>query len=34
MNNARTYTGIVVTQEPTSDINPLASWSNAVAQTC
>jgi hypothetical protein len=33
MNNARTYTDIVVTQEPASDISPLASWSNAVAQT-
>jgi hypothetical protein len=33
MNNARTYTDIVVTQEPASDLSPLASWSNAVAQT-
>lgn len=33
MNNAGTYTDIVVTQEPASDISPLASWSNAVGQT-
>ena len=33
MNNATTYTDIVVTQEPNSDLSPLPSWSNAVAQT-
>lgn len=33
MNNATTYTDIVVTQEPAGDLSPLASWSNAVAQT-
>ena len=33
MNNATTYTDIVVTQEPTGDLSPLPSWSNAVAQT-
>jgi hypothetical protein len=33
MNNATTYTDIVVTQEPTGDLSPLPSWSNALAQT-
>ena len=33
MNNATTYTDIVVTQEPVGDPSPLASWSNAVVQT-
>jgi len=33
MNNATTYTDIVVTQEPVGDLSPLPSWSNAVAQT-
>lgn len=33
MNNATTYTDIVVTQEPSGDLSPLPSWSNAVAQT-
>lgn len=33
MNNATTYTDIVVTQEPAGDLSPLPSWSNAVAQT-
>jgi hypothetical protein len=33
MNNAITYTDIVVTQEPAGDLSPLPSWSNAVAQT-
>jgi hypothetical protein len=33
MNNATTYTDIVVTQEPANDLSPLASWSNSVAQT-
>ena len=33
MNNATTYTDIVMTQEPAGDLSPLPSWSNAVAQT-
>ncbi|MFY9870636.1 MAG: hypothetical protein WAK17_13030 [Candidatus Nitrosopolaris sp.] len=33
MNNATTYTDIVVTQEPAGDLSPLASWSNSVGQT-
>jgi hypothetical protein len=33
MNNAKTYTDIVITQEPAGDLSPLASWSNSVAQT-
>jgi hypothetical protein len=33
MNNATTYTDIVVAQEPVGDLSPLASWSSAVAQT-
>ncbi|MGN6632735.1 MAG: hypothetical protein ACTHKP_10940 [Nitrososphaeraceae archaeon] len=33
MKNATTYTDIVVTQEPTGDLSPLPSWSNALAQT-
>ena len=33
MNNAKTYTDIVLTQEPDNDPSPLASWSNSVAQT-
>jgi hypothetical protein len=27
MNNAKTYTDIVITQEPANDLSPLASWS-------
>jgi len=33
MNNATTYTDIVITQEPAGDLSRLASWSNSVAQT-
>jgi hypothetical protein len=33
MTNARTYTDIIVTQEPANDLSPFPSWSNAVAQT-
>src|SRR5512145_3155862 len=33
MTNAKTYTDIVITQEPANDLSPLASWSNSVAQT-
>jgi hypothetical protein len=33
MNNAKTYTDIVITLEPNNDLSPLASWSNSVAQT-
>jgi hypothetical protein len=33
MNNAKTYTDIILTQEPNNDLSPLASWSNSVAQT-
>ena len=33
MNNAKTYTDIVITLEPDNDPSPLASWSNSVAQT-
>jgi hypothetical protein len=33
MTNARTYTDIVVTQEPANDLSPFPSWSNTVAQT-
>jgi hypothetical protein len=33
MTNAKTYTDIVITQEPQDDLSPLASWSNSVAQT-
>ena len=33
MNNATTYTDIVITQEPAGDLSPLPSWSNSVAQT-
>jgi hypothetical protein len=33
MTNAKTYTDIVITQEPADDLSPLASWSNSVAQT-
>jgi hypothetical protein len=33
MNNAKTYTDIVLTQEPDNDVSPLASWSNSVAET-
>jgi hypothetical protein len=33
MTNAKTYTDIVITQEPVNDPSPLASWSNSVAQT-
>jgi hypothetical protein len=33
MNNAKTYTDIVITLEPNNDPSPLASWSNWVAQT-
>ena len=32
-NNAKTYTDIVIIQEPANDLSPLASWSNSVAQT-
>lgn len=33
MTNAKTYTDIIITQEPADDLSPLASWSNSVAQT-
>jgi hypothetical protein len=33
MNDAKTYTDIVITQEPAGDLSPLASWSNSVTQT-
>lgn len=33
MTNARTYTDIVVTQQPADSLSPLASWSNTAAQT-
>ena len=33
MTNAKTYTDIVITQEPANDPSLLASWSNSVAQT-
>jgi hypothetical protein len=33
MNNAKTYTDVILTQEPDNDPSPLASWSNSVAQT-
>ncbi len=33
MVNARTYTDIVVTQQPADSLSPLPSWSNSVAQT-
>ena len=33
MTNAKTYTDIVITQEPANDPSPLASWANSVAQT-
>ena len=33
MTNAKTYTDIVITQEPANDLSPLAAWSDAVAQT-
>jgi hypothetical protein len=33
MNNAKTYTDIVITQESANDLSTLASWSNSVAQT-
>jgi hypothetical protein len=33
MNNAKTYTDIVITEEPNNDPSPLASRSNSVAQT-
>jgi hypothetical protein len=33
MTNAKTYTDIVITQEPVNDLSPLASWSNSVAET-
>ena len=33
MTNAKTYTDIVITQEPANDLNLLASWSNSVAET-
>lgn len=29
----KTYTDIIITQEPANDLSPLASWSNSVAQT-
>ncbi len=31
--NARTWTDIVVTQQPADSLSPLPSWSNSVAQT-
>lgn len=31
--NARTWTDIVVTQQPADSLSPLPSWSNTVAQT-
>jgi hypothetical protein len=31
--NARTWTDIVVTQQPPDSLGPLPSWSNSVAQT-
>jgi hypothetical protein len=31
--NARTWTDIVVTQQPQNSLSPLPSWSNSVAQT-
>ena len=31
--NARTWTDIVVTQQPVNSLSPLPSWSNSVAQT-
>ena len=31
--NARTWTDIVVTQQPANSLSPLPSWSNSVAQT-
>ena len=33
MTNARTYTDIVVTQQPADSLSPLPSWSNSVAST-
>ena len=33
MISAKTYTDIVITQKPANNLSPLASWSNAVAQT-
>jgi len=33
MTNARTYTDIVVTQQPADSLSPLPSWSNSVATT-
>lgn len=33
MNNAKTYTDILITQGPANDRSPLPSWSNSVAQT-
>jgi hypothetical protein len=33
MTNARTYTDIVVTQQPADSLSPLPSWSNSVAAT-
>jgi hypothetical protein len=33
MTNAKTYTDIVITEEPANDLSPLASWPNLVAQT-
>jgi hypothetical protein len=31
--NARTWTDIIVTQQPADSLSPLPSWSNSVAQT-
>ncbi|HZD36702.1 MAG TPA: hypothetical protein VE130_15970 [Nitrososphaeraceae archaeon] len=31
--NARTWTDIVITQQPADSLSPLPSWSNSVAQT-
>ena len=33
MTNAKTYSDIVISQEPANDLSPLGSWSNSVAQT-
>ena len=33
MVSAKTYTDVVITQKPANNLSPLASWSNAVAQT-
>ena len=33
MTNARTYTDIIITQQPADSLSPLPSWSNSVATT-